>query len=485
LACCNGAEEDDSSNEREEIDIMAEPDLTIAVEPMEAGKAVYLPLAGRAADQDPQIKCVLRLRITNNEPTQVVVNAIQFSFPGSATPAKDMQGIAFVLDPDGATTAAQAMGAIQPGQIATWSNGVVDLSPDPNVKNIVSNVVYLPAPAPPQIKVSVSCNGFASPASVTLAQVPYTSPTSAGAFLFPFNAADLAEGEYAVTSARHWANGGASGTQIFAHDVSIQIYDQQTDGWSQLKTGGSKMNNDDYRIWGKPVRAVADGIVEDWVDGMVTNTITADADGNLQLPSPTPSPVSGNRFWIRHGDVLVLYAHLQAGTLPPSLLAQGASVAAGEILGLAGNSGNATNPHTHIQCQRDSLSGPLRGMPFRDAWVLDRTRFNSPDSNGLWVPLKADGIPQEAVAIWPGFWLPRRPFYEAAIDPLALILRGEVYVRLTLPDPPPDEVLRARIEELVEAMTREQKRRALERLKAFRDYEKVLQQVLDKALGGE
>jgi hypothetical protein len=288
LACCNGAEEDDSSNEREEIDIMAEPDLTIAVEPMEAGKAVYLPLAARAADQDPQIKCVLRLRITNNEPTQVVVNAIQFSFPGSATPAKDMQGIAFVLDPDGATTAAQAMGAIQPGQIATWSNGVVDLSPDPNVKNIVSNVVYLPAPAPPQIKVSVSCNGFASPASVTLAQVPYTSPTSAGAFLFPFNAADLAEGEYAVTSARHWANGGASGTQIFAHDVSIQIYDQQTDGWSQLKTGGSKMNNDDYRIWGKPVRAVADGIVEDWVDGMVTNTITADADGNLQLPSPTP-----------------------------------------------------------------------------------------------------------------------------------------------------------------------------------------------------
>ncbi len=29
------------------------------------------------------------------------------------------------------------------------------------------------------------------------------------------------------------------------------------------------------------------------------------------------------------------------------------------------------------------------------------------------------------------------------IDPLALILSGEVYVRLTLPDPPPIEIIRA------------------------------------------
>ena len=115
---------------------------------------------------------------------------------------------------------------------------------------------------------------------------------------------------------------------------------------------------------------------------------------------------------------------------------KGAPVAAGETLGLAGNSGNSSNPHTHIQCQRDSLSGPLRGMPFRDAWVLDRTRFNSANSNSLWVSLKADGIPQEAVAIWPSLWLPIRPFHEAAIDPLALILRGDVYVELDAAGPP-------------------------------------------------
>jgi len=459
---------------------MAAPDITSAVEPVEAGDVVYLPLAAKAADQDPQFKSVLRLRITNNYTDQVVVvNAIQFSFPGSAAPAKDMQGIAFILDPDGDTKPSEAMGAIQPGQTATWSNGAVDLNPDPNVTNTVWNVVYLPEPAPPQIKVSVWCNGFSSPASVTLELAPYTSPTPAGAFLFPFSAADLGEDEYAVTSARHWANGGAYGTQIFAHDISVQRHDSQTDSWSQLKTGGSQMNNEDYRIWGKPVRAVADGNVEDWVDNEPTNTIIVDSNGKLQFPSPTPKILSGNRFWIRHGDVLVEYAHLQAGTLPPSLLVKGAPVTAGQKLGLAGNSGNATNPHTHIQCQRDSLSGPLRAMPFRDAWILDRTRFNSPDSHSLWVPLKAQGIPQEPVAIWPGFYFPRKPsFYEAAIDPLALILRGDIYIKLTLPDPPPIEVLRARIEQLVRTMKPDERKQALERVRAFKDYQNVVEQEL-------
>ncbi len=462
---------------------MTTPNLTIAVEPVESGKAVYLPLAAKAADQDPQVKIVLRLRITNNEANPVVVSGIKFSFPGSQVAPVDMQGVAFVLDPDGATTAAQAMGTLQPGQTATWSNGLVDLDPDPDVKNIVSNVIYLQAPAPPQVTAGVSCNGFSSPASVTLDLAPYISPTPAGAFLFPFSATDLVKGEYAVTSAKHWANGGAAGTQIFAHDISIQAYDPQTNAWSQLKAGGSKMNNQDYRIWGKPVRAVADGVVEDWVDGMATNTITADANGNLQFPDPTPNPVTGNRFWIRHGDVLVEYAHLQKDTLPAALLVKGAPVLAGQLLGLAGNSGNSTNPHTHIQCQRNSLSGPLRGMPFRAGCVLDRERFDSPNPSGLWVPLKAEGIPQEGVAIWPGLCLPNRPFYEAAIDPLALILRGDVYVKLTLPDPPPIELLKAQIEELVRTMTPEERQRALERVRNVKDYGRLLEGALKKQAG--
>jgi len=458
---------------------MSAPNLTISVEPLEGGKDMCLPLAPSAADQDPQVKIVLRLRIENNESTAVVVNAIQFSFPGSSAPATDMQGVAFVLDPDGSVTPAQAMGTIQPGQTATWSNGVVDLDPDPKITNNVWNVVFLPAPAPPQVTVSVSCNGYTSPANITLELAPYTSPTSNGAFLLPYHVADLDEGEYVVTSAYHWANGGAAGGQIFAHDISIQRYDPQTDSWSQLENGGSLMNNEDYRIWNMPVRAMADGIVEEWKDDMPTNTITVDANGNLQFPSPTPSPATGNHFWIRHGDVLVLYAHLHEG-LPPALKVVGAKVAAGDQLGLAGNTGNSTNPHTHIQCMRDSISGPLRAMPFRNGCVLDLTRFAASNAPDLWVALKEEGIPRQAVAIRPTFCLPRRLFYEAAIDPLALILRGDIYIRLTLPDPGPPETLRTQILAFVRTMTPEQRRGALGRLKTLEAYTNAIEDALRK-----
>ena len=457
---------------------MSTPNLTIAVEPVESSKAVYVSIAPKAADEDALVKIVLRLRITNNESSPVVVSGIQFSFPGSQVAPVDMQGVNLVLDPDGPTTAAQANGTIQPGQTATWSNGVVDLDPDPSVSNIISNVVYLTAPAPPQITARVSCNGFSSPASVTLDLMPYTSPTPAGAFLFPFSAADLREHEYAVTSAQHWANGGAAGGQIFAHDIVMQAVDPQTNEWSELMPGGSNSNNEDYRIWGKPVRAVADGVVEAWFDGMDTNTVLG------QFPTPTPSPVSGNNFWIRHGNVLVLYAHLQKGTLPAALQVKGAPVLAGQTLGLAGNSGNSTKPHTHIHCLRDSTSGPLRPMPFSGACVLDRGRFDSPNADQLWVRLTADGIPKDAVAIWPGFCLFLSPsFYQAAIDPLALLLRSDIYAKLKLPDPPPVEVFKAQIEEVIQKMRPEEKEQALALLKIFRAYAAALEQGLHKQSG--
>jgi hypothetical protein len=369
---------------------MSAPKLTIAVEPVEAGKAVYLPIAATAADQGALVKIVLRLRITNGESKKVVVSGIQFSFPGSPAAPIMMQGVDLVLTPDG-STAADAKGALAPGQTATWSNGVVAL--DKNTT--VSNAVYLPAPAPAKITASVSCSGFGSPASVTLALAPYTGPTPAGAFLFPFSAGDLRDGEFAVTSAQHWANGGAAGGQIFAHDILVQGVDPQSKQWTDLLPGGSGMKNEDYRIWGKPVRAVAAGTVEAVVDGVATNSILG------KFPDPTPQQLAGNHFWIRHDNVFVLYAHLQKGTIPATLKQKGAPVKAGQLLGLAGNSGNTTKPHTHIQCARDSTSGALRPMPFRNCWVLDRGRFNPPSPDGPWVRLTAQGICKDTVAIWP------------------------------------------------------------------------------------
>ena len=391
---------------------MAAPKLSIAVEPVEAGKAVYLTIAPSAAGGQELVKIVLRLRITNNESTQVVVSGIQFTFPGSGLAAKTMQGVPLVLDPDGPTKPADADGAIMAGQTATWSNGAVKLDDG----TTISNVVYLEAPAPKKVSAKVSCQGFSSPATVTLDLAEYTSPTPDGAFILPFAPSELRSGEYVVASAQHWANGGAAGGQIFAHDIGIQTKDGS---WTELLQGGSKLKNADYRIWGKPIRAVADGVVESWKDGMKTNTITADADGNLQFPSPTPDPVAGNHFWIRHdGEVYVLYAHLQKGTLPAALMSKGAPVKAGQKLGLAGNSGNATNPHTHIQCAKNGSSGALRPMPFKNAWVVDRNQTHPPTPDGPWTRLTNDGISKDTVAIWPESTWP------SFLVPLAGIARG-------------------------------------------------------------
>jgi hypothetical protein len=60
---------------------------------------------------------------------------------------------------------------------------------------------------------------------------------------------------------------------------------------------------------------------------------------------------------------------------------------------------------------------------------------------------------------------------EAAIDPLALILRSDIYTLIHLPDPPPEvEELKQRIRALVQRMTPPEKERALDRVHAFRTY---------------
>lgn len=364
---------------------MAKPKLSIKLEPSEGGKAVFLPLAPVASGEKAMAKIVLRLEIKNNEASPVTVNGIQYSFPGSSAPATTMQGVNLF----------DQLKNIAPGATVIWSNGVVDLDPSEDKQNIVNNAIYLNAPAPSKVTVSLFCGGFADAAAVTADLAPHKNSAPQGAYQFLYSAGDLRVGEYIVTSARHWANGGSGGTQIFAHDIGAQAIDPQTKSWSRLLPGKDGSKNEHYRIYGKPVRAVADGTVESFHDGMADNTVLN------KFPDPTPSPLGGNHFWIRHGNEVVLYAHLQKGSIPAGLKQKGAAVKAGQMLGRVGNTGNSTEPHTHIQAQRDSTSGPLRPLPFRDAWVLERGKFNPPDPTGPWFQLKGHGISKTDVAIWP------------------------------------------------------------------------------------
>ena len=148
----------------------------------------------------------------------------------------------------------------------------------------------------------------------------------------------------------------------------------------------------------------------------------------------------------------MLYAHLQQGSLNGDLMASEAPVKAGDFLGLAGNSGNSSGPHLHIHAIKGTSpwQGPPQPITFRDSWVIDRAAVSGYSVEGPWVKMKGQCLPDVTSLIWPNALLPLGWRVDLssyrAIDPLALILSGELYVKLTLPDPPPIEVIRAYVQ---------------------------------------
>jgi hypothetical protein len=291
------------------------------------------------------------------------------------------------------------------------------------------------------LTVSVWCNGFTDPASVALPLDPHSNPVTGGAYLFPARADDLRDGEFwQGISGKHSPAGG--GVQLFGYDMAVVAYDGQNDTWNGLLPGGSNAKNEDHRVWGKPVYAMADGTVQSWANDKPTNP-------NPPSDLSPPDPVEGNHFYIQHGPELMLYAHLQQGTLNNDLMAPEAPVKAGDFLGLAGNSGNSSGPHLHIHAITGTLpwQGPPIPITFRDSWVIDRAVVSGYGAEGPWVKLQGQCLPAVTSLIWPNALLPLKWRLDLssfrAIDPLALILSGEVYVKLTLPDPPPFEVILA------------------------------------------
>src|SRR5262249_42573449 len=245
--------------------------------------------------------------------------------------------------------------------------------------------VILPESAPSALTVGILCDNFTTLATFTQPLASYQGDGSG--YFFPGKLSELRPGEFwQGQSAVHAPAGG--GVQLFAYDMAVVGFDPAGNARSGCLPGvGCKpcsaagcmpgenpnLKNEDYRIWGIPVRAMADGVIQSWRNDIVTN------------PKPgadlsPPNPVEGNHFYIQHGTDLVLYAHMQAGSLTASLMTQNgmpspacmpgtcAAVKAGDLLGLAGNSGNSSNPHLHIHAIKGTVpwQGPPRPILFRD-----------------------------------------------------------------------------------------------------------------------
>ena len=110
-----------------------------------------------------------------------------------------------------------------------------------------------------------------------------------------------------------------------------------------------------YAIYGARVLAPCAGQVLLAVDGLL----------DLQVPEVDRAHLAGNHVMLRcvdpdtHADVLL--GHLRPGSVK---VRAGTSVAAGDWLGSAGNSGNTGEPHLHLHAQRPGPVGaPLGGDP--------------------------------------------------------------------------------------------------------------------------
>lgn len=127
----------------------------------------------------------------------------------------------------------------------------------------------------------------------------------------------------------------AAEAQQFAYDFCIAVDDFG-------KTYESDRNElENYRCFDQPVLAAHAGTVVLSVDGIPDNPIG----------SVNPQMVYGNTVMIKHKDGPVsVYAHLRKGSV---CVSENDTIAAGELLGKCGNSGNSSEPHLHFHIQSE------------------------------------------------------------------------------------------------------------------------------------
>jgi Peptidase family M23 len=352
---------------------MTKPKLSLEIRPSKDGKVYYLPLAPKSLDHPERLKVAVQLKITHIDPGREVltIQDIQFEFPGTGLGLFTMARERENMKPWG--------GVLTEGETATWCNGSVKLGSGEKH----SNQIYLDSPPPPRLRVKIYCRETAEPFTQSWELIPCTDPTGDGPLLLPFALEDLADDEYVVTDATHWFNGEETGTQIYAHDIFIHA--RHGGEWTGSRVRKAKTNSD-VRVFGRPVRAIADGEVIDIEIGHRDNYL------NKELPD-----AEANFVWVRHGDLKVKYSHLRDGSI---VVFDGQSVRAGDVLGEAGNSGNTGgDPHLHLECRLvdgDSLCG----MPFHKAWQLARDLVPT-TGNGRRVSLAGRGICEEKAALRP------------------------------------------------------------------------------------
>jgi murein DD-endopeptidase MepM/ murein hydrolase activator NlpD len=156
----------------------------------------------------------------------------------------------------------------------------------------------------------------------------------------------------------------------------------------------------DCYAWGAPVHAPLDGEVVQVVDGVPERDWVQPARElflrvrNAATFTPARLPfILGNHVIIRSGDISSGHVHAAFVHLVPGSVAvtEGQRIAAGEVIGRVGHTGNSTSPHLHFQLMDSADPLRAKGIPcaFRSYDVL---------RDGVWTPVE-NGIPRRSERI--------------------------------------------------------------------------------------
>jgi hypothetical protein len=365
------------------------------VEPGAGGVAHYLRCAPRAAGEADTGYLNLYLSITNTGGSSIKITELEVSVVNSPTPLKTF-GVNWSLASGAQTKRGQP-----------------------------EDYVFTIPPGDHSLRLKFKIEGFRTKI-FDLPLAVYQAPTPDHSYRFWAAVRDLRPGEF------WWVNGTshdqANPAQLFAYDVGVAVESQTA---QNDRLPGATGKNEDYRIWGKPIYAIADGTVVEFRNDFPTNPAPGDPPPDLAQLIEDIGDGNGNFFTIATGDVIVLYAHMMAGSLNPTLLEDGAPVKKGDFLGLAGNSGASGNPHMHIHANANvgsqSWVGDPRPLRFTNARAVAWELLGSDAAAAPWVKVSGRGLPTADCAVWPGD-IPVNALKETIARHFAISTDGQVWV---------------------------------------------------------
>ena len=365
---------------------MSEPSITVTLEPLKAlGLVSYLRLAPSSQGGAETGYVNLGALIKNTGTAALLVTKVEVSVPNSSTPAK------------------------------SWTMTLPGPPSQPLAHNAsmwwTQNEDYLFAipSGPLSVALKIWTNTATDPKVVQSSLFEHTNPTPEQSYRFWGAVRDLRPGEFWQL---HGTAHGQALPQLFAYDVGVSV--ENGDGHNGLLPNTEGNANEHFRIWGKPIYAIADGTVTHFRNDYPTNPRPLKNQEKYEVAFPDLAELqaatgdgNGNFFTITTGDETVLYAHMQPGSLNPKFLTKGAAVKAGDFLGLAGNAGASSSPHLHIHANKTIANDPKswdnvpRPMVMRGARVLAWPFVNGNPSASPWVTLNKRGIPPTDCAVWP------------------------------------------------------------------------------------